>query len=208
MAINNLGTAASFATRNNPTLTGTVDMSAATLVKGAGMDLITPTSVAGSGVTLSGGQVSFSAATSISVNGCFTSSYDSYLINVYMTTGASGTLSMRLRAAGTDASAADYNAQRMGATGTTFIGTRTSSATSWFGQTLVATLNTLSIQIYRPALAATTSAIVASGRGTDTSIDQDNFFLGHTLATSYDGFTIAPGSSSTGTLRIYGLRNS
>jgi hypothetical protein len=173
-----------------------------------GMDFITPTSVAGSGVTLSGGEVTFTAATTISVNGCFTAAYDSYVVMTYMTTGATGVLTMRLRAAGTDASGSDYNQQVLAVDASAVAAARTTAGTSWFGNAMSASLNSLQIQLNRPFLAASTGGIVGLGRGNDSGINFRSMSLGHGLATSYDGFTIAPGSASTGIARIYGLRNS
>lgn len=174
----------------------------------SGMDLITPTSVAGSGVTLSGGQVSIASSTTISVNGCFTATYDTYRIVLYMTTGGTGALAMRLRVAASDNSTSNYTTQRLSAGSTSVVGTRSASQTSWFGHGMVTGINTLQIDIQRPFLTTTTTALVSSGRGTDANLDMDNFFMGHNTATSFDGFTIDPGSAATGTMRVYGLRNS
>ena len=206
------------------TLAGTLTVaqySSATLVRTAsdtwtvagigtssGMDLITPTSVAGSGVTLSGGQVSIASSTTISVNGCFTATYDTYRIVLYMTTGGTGALAMRLRVAASDNSTSNYTTQRLSAGSTSVVGTRSASQTSWFGHGMVTGINTLQIDIQRPFLTTTTTALVSSGRGTDANLDMDNFFMGHNTATSFDGFTIDPGSAATGTMRVYGLRNS
>ena len=49
----------------------------------AGLTLITPSSVAGSGVSVSAsGKVTFTAATSVSVNGVFSATHDNYLVVV------------------------------------------------------------------------------------------------------------------------------
>jgi hypothetical protein len=158
------------------------------------------------GFTLITSQV-ITAVTSVTVNNCFSATYTNYEIIFSVTTGASGSSSFRLRASGTDASGANYNQQR-----TTFGGTSTSpirdaNASQWFGQGLVATLNYFSMKVFRPFAAATTAMHTYSGRGTDTNIDTDIFTGGHTLATSYDGFTLAFGSTSTGTLRVYGYQD-
>ena len=80
-------------------------------VNAQGYTAVIPTSVAGTGVTLgAAGKVTFSASTAVSVNGCFTSTYDNYLIVVDISaTSANSIPQFRLRLAGTDASGAtDY----------------------------------------------------------------------------------------------------
>jgi hypothetical protein len=175
-----------------------------------GMDLITPTSVAGSGVTLSGSAISFAAATAGNVNGCFTTTYDVYRLLFRGSTSAAGGISSRLRVAGTDASGANYNAQLVFGSSATAGASASVSGTSWpsIGDGSIAeTVCQFSMDLFRPALAEQTSfnshqgyvdlAAVASQVGR------------HTLTTAYDGITLFRASGTlTGTLRIYGLRNS
>ena len=56
----------------------------------AGLTLITPSSVAGSGVSLTGAKVVFTAATSVSVNGVFSATHDNYLVVVRGSVATSG----------------------------------------------------------------------------------------------------------------------
>jgi hypothetical protein len=180
-----------------------------------GMDLITPTSVAGSGVTLSGGQVTFTAATAVSVNGCFSATYDNYLMSItYSMASIVGQpwLQARMRAAGTDATGANY-AYTLSQSSTSL-----SVSTSNFADTtarvarsgdVAAGLCGGTLQILSPFLAQRTAIV------TDHSVSYSNTAIpryfgaaDHSLATSYDGVTIYPSASTiTGTLRIYGLRN-
>ena len=74
-----------------------------------GLSLVTPTSVAGTGVTLSGGQVTFTAASTMSVNGCFTATYDNYqFVMTQSASSATNSIYMRLRVAGVDNSSSQY----------------------------------------------------------------------------------------------------
>ena len=181
-----------------------------------GMDLITPTSVAGSGVTLSGGLVTFTAATAVSVNGCFSATYDNYLISVrnsWASTTGQPYLDLRLRLSGSDASAANYSYVLTQAF------TAISVDTSAFGATLAHItragdvndgLGGGNVSIFAPFLAQRTSIV------SDHAIPYSNTSMkrtlaggDHSLATSYDGFSLIPSASTiTGTLRIYGLRSS
>lgn len=150
----------------------------------------------------------FSAASTVSVNNCFTSLYQNYLITMHMTTAGTGAASVfRLRASGTDATGSNYNQQRSSVGSTTYTGGRLASQSTWFGHGYVATLNYLIITLFRPNEVEPTAGIAQMGRGTDTAIDMDDFRLGHTLSTAYDGFTMGFGSNSTGTLRVYGYKN-
>ena len=175
-------------------------------VAGAGMDLITPTSVAGTGVTVSGGAVSFTAATAVSVNGCFTSTYENYLVIFSpVATASSQTVATRLRLSGTDATgASDYVVQQSLAYGALIAGQTTTSST-WIMGRVNTHRSPHSVFLYAPALAQETS-INSVGGASDSLYTSMGY---HALATAYDGFTVYPTSSSmTGTLRVYGLRNS
>ena len=97
----------------------------------AGLKLIVPTSVAGSGVSVSAtGKVTFTAATTVSVNGCFTSSYDNYLIVMRMKASSGNpNIQVRMRASGSDATGSNYTRQYLTADSTTVAGGRDTSQT-------------------------------------------------------------------------------
>jgi hypothetical protein len=174
----------------------------------AGLKLIVPSSVAGSGVSVSAsGKVTFTAATSVSVNGCFTSTYDNYLIvmrHVHSTT--TRTVNARLRASGSDASGSDYTVQELLAGSTTVSGFRHTSQT--FARVGVTSNEQRSgdhIYIYGPYLAQPTAFrnIDVCGYNNATIYD---YASTHSLSTSYDGITFYPNSDNmTGVLCIYGL---
>ena len=179
-------------------------------VAGAGMDLITPTSVAGTGVTVSGGQVSFTAATSVSVNGCFTSTYDNYRVVCDYTTGTSGGIvtNFRFRTSGTDNTASVYNLR--GAD----VGAFTTISVN--DQNLAAMItardggNAMVLDVVNPFATKYTTCPFSVHSATAAVIALARFgVMSHLSATSFDGFSlIAASSTITGTLRVYGLRNS
>lgn len=176
-----------------------------------GMVLITPTSVAGSGVTLSGGQVTFSAALTVSINGCFTSAYANYLVVLHQSArSASGNTLVRMRAAGSDTATTTYPQAEVrfgrpsfivdgnGVTGTAFpVGYGATGNTEY---RIMHFLNAaISAQV---AFDCSTFATDAGNLGYRTSGIC-------TQATAHDGFTYYPSLGNvTGTLRVYGLRNS
>jgi hypothetical protein len=171
---------------------------------GAGMDLMTPSGVVNG--TLSGGEVSFSAAATLSVNGCFTSTYDAYMIWAVFSASVDAAIPLRLRSAGTDASAANYDFQELVVSNaTTTQGRATSQTSGRFAYTSTDTFVTINIQ--NPALAAITYYFtnVVYGPG----ITLVSVAGRHTPATAYDGFSIIPSSGNiTGKLRVYGLKKS
>ena len=170
------------------------------------MVLITPTSVAGTGVTLSGGQVSIAAATTASINGCFTATYDNYVIFLSATLSAEAALNFRLRVAGVDSSAAIYSRNYFLARAVV-TGGATANATA---QTLnlgeSTALQVFKLEVFGPAIAAYTHTFTQN-KNSYTELNIQG--MSHAAATAYDGFTLFPASGTfTGTLRVYGLRNS
>lgn len=175
-----------------------------------GLVKVIPTSVAGTGVSLSAtGTVTFSSATAISVNGCFTSLYDNYRLIVTTTSGSTDALmNLKLRAAGADTP---------GTTEYGFSLLQSASAGAWLNLNYSASTNIISIG-YKRTVDRTSSNVDIHGPAlaqfTGFSIMgqyQVIPFTGggqHGLATAYDGFSIIPASGNvTGTLRIYGYRN-
>lgn len=177
-------------------------------VVGAGMDLITPTSVAGSGVTVSGGQITFSAASTISLNGVFTATYDNYQIVISAVGSADLGLRSRMRLAGTDnTSATAYTLQ--GYTSTASLANKQDTGSNlWeFGNVHTVAFSNAGT-FFSPFLAEPTQFIGAAQRRT-TSSDMVGLALVHSAATSFDGVSFFTSSGTvTGKLRIYGLRNS
>ena len=173
----------------------------------AGLKLITPSSVAGSGVSLSGAKVTFTTTTSVSVNGVFSSTYDNYLIVVGSgtITPSAETLSIRLRASGTDATGTNYASQELFAGGTSVSGGRgtsmdTGNVAGWW----TPQRSGFHVYMYGPALAQPTA-----WRSVTVSTDSDALIRDHatthSLSTAYDGFTLRCPNSISGKLTVYGM---
>jgi hypothetical protein len=177
--------------------TGTVNLSTAT-VTGAGMDLINKTD--------------FTSVSSVSINNCFSSTYTNYriMIDAVGTTATPTAGQIRMRSAGTDASggfyfhSGYYSTQAGGVTGF-YAG----SAAQMDIFALADTVSTASLDIFRPNVAAYTSItgnVVAPGSSTANFLTRHGW---HYQATSYDGISFFTASGTmTGTVRIYGYRNS
>lgn len=178
---------------------------------GAGLTLITPTSTANTGgsVTTTGGKVAFSGCTVVSLNGVFSATYDNYLIliNNFTTNAASG-VGFRLRVAGTDATGSNYNWAYNSINGTND-GANNQDAWNGFAYgngTANADKKGGTYHIKSPFLAASTT-----GEGQFAPTDVGGGWVGgfiHAVATSYDGFTFYVGTHAMiGTIRVYGYAN-
>jgi len=146
---------------------------------------------------------SFSAVSSVSLNGVFTSAYENYKIVMSHIGSTSINLSARLRASGTDASGAtDY--RNIYSDGSNATSTNTSSVTimSRFSSVGKQALEGL---IVAPFLAQQTAFIGQSGGDFGFRI----YSASHLLTNSYDGFTLITDTGNmTGTIRVYGYANS
>lgn len=177
-----------------------------------GMVLLTPTSIAYSGTSASvgaNGQVTFTGITSLSINGVFSADFDNYIVSTRhkLALGNDG-FNIRLRVSGSDASGANYTAQRILASGSTVQGVRFTSATSAaLGYTSADYGSGDVCYIYGPYLAQpTTFRNVNAGDIGGATIYE--YASTHSLSTSYDSMTVFPVTSSiTGALQVYGVRS-
>jgi hypothetical protein len=122
-------------------------------VAAGGLVQITPTSIAatgGSGSISSTGAVSFTSASAISLNGCFTSSYQNYRILYIFAPSTSQSHTLRLRLNGTDASGSNYNTKGLFSGTTGSVGNiNTAGGTSWYGFTTSSMAN-ITLELYKP----------------------------------------------------------
>lgn len=171
--------------------------------------LITPTSIVVAGGTASVGQfgkVSFSAATSLSLDGVFSSTYDNYMIVVRGKNGTGAVeMRLRLRASGTDnTTASSYVSQALSATSTTVTAFRDTQSYAVFSYIYDTQRAGYTCYMFGPNLAQPTAMRVVSAAD-DTSARVYDNAMTHNQSTSYDGFTLYPGSSSlSGEIAVYG----
>lgn len=183
----------------------------------SGLVPIVPTSVAvGSGTytTSSNGAVAFTGATTVLLNGVFSSTYTNYRI-VFQGYGVSNANNMRGRisAAGTPITTGTYTAGFLAAdysssAAWTYIGGGGSAfaAMGWIDNGAT-TANALAFDIYNPAVAVRT---YWNGFTTGTNGGTANaggIVMGmHETTTAYDGwqFYNSVGTNMTGTVSVYG----
>ena len=157
---------------------------------------------------------SASAASSLSINNCFSATYDNYRIVVAGLTSSTNTdILLRLRASGTDNStAANYKAGRyyIGSQITTAAGSSDgSSGLTYFyaADSQSTTTVTAVIDVTNP-YAAIKTGYTAIATGWTTMISSGLM----TVTTAYDGFSLVTSAGTltvpTGGVRVYGYRNS
>lgn len=176
-----------------------------------GYTAVIPTSVAGTGVTVgASGKVSFTASTSISLNGIFTSTYDHYKVEIYTTASSTAVLRVVLRSAGTDSTAANYDYTLLYANSAT-PGSATVAANAYWtlNASISSTMMKHNLELTNPFLASPTTAFGRSvAYASAVAPLVGSFGGGHRLSTSYDGLTFTTSTGSlTGTIRVYGYNN-
>jgi hypothetical protein len=178
------------------------------LSNGVGLKKIIPTSVAvgsGTGSVDSLGTVTFSGASSVSLNGVFTTTYDNYLILIDKVGSGGLDVNLRLRAAGVDDSSANYQSQRLIADNTTVSATRTANATSSRFDNAQTARSVTRLLISSPKLTEVTlfeSLVVVLGATATPSLV--TFVGGLNTSTAYDSLTVFCSGTMTGTARVYG----
>jgi len=153
----------------------------------------------------------FSAVSSVSLNNVFTSDYDNY--RVILTGAGSGSLivTARLRVGGTDNTGANFDRQRLYINGSGVTATRYNSQTDFaLGGFDTPDRGLITFDVFRPFL--TTSTLFNAMNSWPASGSDPVMFIGvgsNSLTTSFDGFTlIASAGTITGTIRVYGYKNS
>ena len=154
-------------------------------------------------------QTTFTAASTITADSIFTSTYKNYLLQINYTAG--GDLTLQLRAGGVTATASEYNEQALTVNSTTLTGARTGPVASFDLSTSSSgsLFNFAQMTFYQPQIAAATGFQNFSHYNNSSTYAQPlrrDWFGTHDLSTAYDGFIITVGgaSTATGTYAVYG----
>ena len=174
-----------------------------------GLVPMVPTSVAvgsGTGTANALGQVTFSGASSVSLNGVFTSACLNYKMVCQYTVSTGQDTRIRLRASGSDNStASSYVVQSNISTNGTVSGDDVANSSAAINFNAATTLiNVLSQEFFNPQIAGAT-AILGSAMN---NVNGGYFTVSgctHNQTVSYDGFTLFGSSGTmTGTVSVYG----
>lgn len=183
------------------------------LSNGVGLNKVIPTSVSvgsGSGSVDANGAVTFSGVSSLSLNGCFSSTYENYRIVVNLTSTDNNEFRWRGRTSGSDNTNANYVFQILEAYVSSVGASRTSGATYGYAGYLDAS-GTASyiLDFFSPQTTRATGMSSTVLRNYAASSPVIMFINnGFTSTTSFDSVTLYPGSGTiTGTVRVYGYKN-
>jgi len=153
------------------------------------------------------------AVASVSINNCFTSTYENYriVVNISAATGGNAAVTLRLRASATDTTT-NYTSQLQEAYSTTVSTVLNTSGTDdWYMSNLDGGFDNLSFayDIYAPQTATTTRYNGQSIYNTTSLMILQTVGGLQTASTQFDGFTLLyAGTNFTGTIRVYGYANS
>jgi hypothetical protein len=178
----------------------------------SGMNPVIPTSATGTGVSLgASGKVTMTATPAVTVNGCFISTYENYLLLINIPTGGAGNHILQLAAGGTLTSAANYDTQVFSSSSASVTAGTSLAATSWSAMGAAAAIHDSNWYLYRPQLAVATvgdmSVLSTPNPMTTSAVFSKKGFL-HRLGTSYDGFVLTTSSGTfSGSIRVYGYNN-
>lgn len=170
---------------------------------------IVPTSVAGTGVTVSpNGKVTFTNASSVSLNGVFSGSFDNYRItwNSPTRTAAVST-AFRLRNAGVDATGTSYDYVKGVDSGTSRSVTGSSSNTNFpIDHGIAASILSNGVMdIFGPALTGSVTGVINCAVLASSACYSTQISFANELTSTFDGFTMFLTSGTwSGTLRVYG----
>lgn len=174
-----------------------------------GMALIEPASIVFSGTSaaiVGLGSVEFSAVTSLSLNGVFSSLFDNYMVVFrYQISSGAQAVALRFRASGVDFASSNYTVQQLYANGTSVTAQRTSpSGLLYFGATS-SPMSGETLYIYGPNLVQPTAIRNVNVMGASGASILDNAGT-DSLSNSYDGFTVFTSPSvMTGRVAVYGM---
>lgn len=185
-----------------------------------GLVPIVPTSVSvatGTGSVNPLGQITFTGATAISLNGVFSSKYKNYRIVMNALSGNTSTLDVpfRFRVSGSDSAINYYG------TGTdTYFNSGATGAVSNYGYwnigyavptRVTPTIGSSIIDVFSPAVGGESTSLISSNVGLNGSVGAHysrNHYNTQWLGTSFDGFTMWTFSSTfTGTIQVFGYND-
>jgi len=171
-----------------------------------GQWLMIPTSVSGTGASLSNGKIALSSCTDVTINGVFTADYENYLLLARLSfTG--GDTTMQLTASGT-AATSNYNYSMMQA----YAGAGVTTARTAGAANIVLISNqngvygSATADVFAPQLAVPTMFQVQNNRADGSYATPANYlwYGNNSNSTSYDGLKITGGGAMTGSIMIYG----
>lgn len=185
------------------------------LVNLPGLNLVTPSSVAGSGATLQGrGVVVLSSVTgAVGIEGVFTSRFRNYRVLMDLTTSANVVLGLQLRQGSTNATGSVYDRQAIRGRPAGPSAVQDLGSTAWNINitTGAGVRHVASLDLFSPNQPTPTQGVATVLSTLNPMVATDNVGAGvwgclHRTSDAYDGLNIvAPSSGSvSGTIQVYG----
>lgn len=180
----------------------------------SGSFLLRPTSVVGATVAADGTILPTNGSANMSINGVFSARFRKYHIEYFLRYTAGNQTLIRLRAAGTDHSPANYTYTTVEWNGTAIVGSQSTTETAWHMNNSPNQSHWGEIEIGNPATTGTsmvkhyTGVFASAFGGTGGSVARRSGHLAGADASVFDGFTILSGSTfSDGTswIKVRGL---
>jgi hypothetical protein len=152
----------------------------------------------------------FTAATAVSFDNVFTSTYQNYRLLITATASAQSTLQMKLRVGGVDSTANYFYVMAHQRTNGTIITPSSGNPGVFAGINIIAASNKAHgvYDIFSPQIATPTDMTFSA-----SSQDPSGPFITtggfrHNVSTAYDGFTILPNAGNiTGKVQLFGYRD-
>jgi len=175
-----------------------------------GLVKVIPTSVVNGLVSSTGTVTATGGLATLSVNGCFTSVYANYRIEIVAVISTGADVRLKYRASGTDEATSHYGASSRTQPNSASVTVNQNNGNAYY---LIADSSTSAdcrgnLEIFSPQLAVAT---YATHQATTVGATMYHFVGGdiHNTASAYDGFTFYPstGTITSATIRIYGYRN-
>jgi hypothetical protein len=177
-----------------------------------GMKLIVPSSISvgsGSGSVDSNGKITFTSASSISIDNCFSSTYDNYRIIFDCVTSGTQNITFQFRNSSGNVTASNYLFQNILGSSTTVSAGRASGQSSFELLYQAVGAVAITMDIFEPFATDYTRIVSQSGR--DLSGTTPALFSvvgGYNQTTSLTGITFANSAGNiTGNIRVYGYKN-
>jgi hypothetical protein len=174
---------------------------------GFGLVLVKPSTVVG-GTDNGKGTVSFSAATGISLNGCFNSTYTNYrvILNI-QGTSVYQDVTFRLRVSAADASGSNYTIFGMyvdSVSSPTKFATTNGTSLNLADSGTGGGVNIFDVSNPFDAIPTIFTGTRSNATTANTGYQVVTYGARHSQSISYDGFTLTFPQSSTGTVSVYG----
>jgi hypothetical protein len=155
------------------------------------------------------GGATFSAQSTVNLDSVFSANYQNYKIELFTTNSSQVMLQYRLRVGGVSNTTANYSNQYLVADSTSVLVARNTGQTIGdVGQMVLSNISFMDITVFDPFSAAPTGMLTNTGcfAGEAYMRNQVNVMK---ASTSFDGISFIPVSGTiTGTVRVYGYRNS